>query len=167
VLLGCPEQSVVTFQFRTWIPTGHAEEGLGNDHISLEPALLVYQKMDERLTLEGELRYWIPIDGTDFAGDIVRYGVGASYLIHDDGCVQIRPVVEVVGWTVLSGGATAVSPFNVVTVEDAAGDTIVNAKVGVRATFDGNLDLYAGYGRPLTGDRWYENVLRFELRYRF
>jgi hypothetical protein len=25
-------------------------------------------------------------------------------------------------------------------------------------------DIYAGYGRPLTGDRWYENVIRLEWR---
>jgi hypothetical protein len=167
VLLGCPAESALTFQFRTWIPTGDAGKGLGNDHVSLEPALLFCQKVDECLTVEGELRYWIPIDGTDFAGDIVRYGIGASYLMMNSGCLQVRPVVEVVGWTVMDGAQTVVSPFNVATIEDAAGDTIVNAKVGVRATMNGSIDLYAGYGRPLTGDRWYDNVLRFELRLRF
>lgn len=167
VLFGCPEDSAVTFQFRAWFPTGNASDGLGNDHYSLEPALLLYQKVDECLTVEAEVRGWIPIDGTDFAGEIVRYGIGASYLVLDTGTLQVRPVVEVVGWTVLDGKATVCSPFNVATVEDASGDTIVNAKVGVRATLNGTTDLYAGYGRPLTGDRWYENVFRFELRLRF
>ena len=25
-------------------------------------------------------------------------------------------------------------------------------------------DVYAGYGRPLTGDKWYENTFRVEFR---
>jgi hypothetical protein len=25
-------------------------------------------------------------------------------------------------------------------------------------------DMYVGYGRPLTGDRWYENTVRVEFR---
>ena len=28
-------------------------------------------------------------------------------------------------------------------------------------------DLYGGYGRPLTGDRWYENTVRVEFRLLF
>jgi hypothetical protein len=27
------------------------------------------------------------------------------------------------------------------------------------------MDIYTGYGRPLTGDSWYEDIYRFELRY--
>ena len=52
---------------------------------------------------------------------------------------------------------------------------IVNAKMGVRVGIgpvnqpgnQGRLDLYAGYGRALTGDFWYKDIMRFELRMRF
>jgi hypothetical protein len=49
---------------------------------------------------------------------------------------------------------------------DAAGDTIVNLKFGVRSYF-GCSDLYLGYGRCVTGDRWYQDILRVEYRYHF
>ena len=61
------------------------------------------------------------------------------------------------------------------TIKDADGDTIVNAKVGVRFGF-GSLqeqgllsrsDLYVGYGRALTGTVWYKDILRVEYRVRF
>ena len=60
-------------------------------------------------------------------------------------------------------------------VKDAAGDTIVNAKIGVRLGFGplvgpANLsrsDLYIGYGRALTGDVWYKDILRVEYAWRF
>ena len=34
------DDQVATFQLRTYIPTGAASRGLGNNHVSLEPALL-------------------------------------------------------------------------------------------------------------------------------
>src|SRR5262249_18553270 len=43
---------VVSAQLRTYIPTGAASHGLGTHHVSLEPSLLVYQKLSERLLFE-------------------------------------------------------------------------------------------------------------------
>jgi hypothetical protein len=154
---------VASFQFRTYIPTGNARLGLGNNHVTLEPGLLVYKALPGRLGLIGELRPWIPAGGTDFAGDILRYGLGVQYGLYGSDRVQLTPVVEFVGWTVLDGKVSAVYPSAVV-VTDAAGQTIVNAKVGLRLTWKSFGDFYAGYGRPLTGDRWYDNTFRLEFR---
>ncbi len=138
---------VATFQLRTYIPTGDGARGLGTDHVSLEPALLVCKRLDERLTLEGELRDFVPIGGTDFAGDVLRYGVGVDYDLWEMEKVRITPVVELVGWTVLSGQVSIVEPSGVVAQSGAAGDTIVNAKVGARVQLPAWGDVYAGYGR--------------------
>jgi hypothetical protein len=155
---------VATFQFRTYIPTGDASRGLGTHHVSLEPAVLFYKPWTDRLGFEGEFRYWVPIDGTDFAGDLLRYGIGVHYDVWKTCSLTVSPVVEFVGWTVLSGKESAVTPSGAVLIEGAAGDTIVNAKMGVRMRMDGLGDFYIGYGRPLTGDRWYEDILRVEFR---
>jgi hypothetical protein len=40
--LHCPDL-VTSFQFRTYIPTGNSHDGLGTNHVSLEPALLLYR----------------------------------------------------------------------------------------------------------------------------
>src|SRR5262249_5433084 len=120
----------VSFQLTTYVPTGLAMNGLGNNHVSLEPALLLYQELSDRLTLQGELRDWIPISGTDFQGNIIRYGAGLTYLALDNPSFRVYPVAEFVGWTVLSGKeSTLGTPVN------ASGDTIVNAKMGVRFGF--------------------------------
>jgi hypothetical protein len=155
---------VATFQFRTYIPTGDASRGLGNHHVSLEPALLLYASLANRLGLEAEFRYWVPIDGTSFAGDLLRYGVGIHYDVTKTCTWTISPVAEFVGWTVLSGKESAVTPSGLVSVQDAAGDTNVNAKLGLRLRMENFGDLYAGYGRVLTGDRWYANTWRMEFR---
>ena len=149
---------------RGYFPTGDAARGLGNNHYSLEPALLLYQRLGERLGVEGELRYWLPVDGTDFAGDIIRYGVGVHYDAYRTCDLTIVPVAEVVGWTVLGGRETVLLPSGMDEVQDVAGETIVNVKLGCRFKFPEWGDLYVGYGRALTGDRWYENTFRVEFR---
>jgi hypothetical protein len=161
------EDSIATFQLRVYAPTGAASRGLGNHHVSLEPALLLYSCLTEHLTGEAELRAWVPVGGTDFAGDIVRYGVGVHYDLCKVCDIHFAPVVEFVGWTVLDGKTSFVTQNGDVIVEGAEGQTIVNAKVGLRATYGQRADVYAGYGRPLTGNRWYENIFRLEFRVRF
>jgi hypothetical protein len=158
---------VATFQFRTYVPTGDSHRGLGTDHVSLEPALLVWKPFTERFGLEGELRFWAPVGGTDFAGDVIRYGVGLHYDLPRVGNVVLSPVVTVVGWTVLGGKESFPTPSGLVAVDDAAGDTIVNLKLGVRAGLGRWGDAFVGYGRALTGDRWYEDTVRVEWRLTF
>ena len=164
--------SVGTFQFRTYIPTGLGRFGLGTDHVSLEPALLFWHQFGNRLILETELRDWIPIAGSDFSGNVLRYGVSLSYDVVQTDAFRVAPVAEVVGWTPLSGKEFDAAENRVL---DSAGHTIVNAKTGIRlgvgrATQPGQLnrsDFFVGYSRALTGDVWYKDALRVELRYRF
>jgi len=162
------ENTVLTFQFRTYTPTGDGDKGLGTEHVSLEPALLLYQRLGERANFEAELRDWIATGGSDFAGNVIRYGVSFSYLALDSCRYRVLPVAEVVGWTFLSGKESI--PGNV--IRDASGDTIVNAKVGMRLGF-GNLsqpgflsgtELGISYGRALTGEFLYKDIVRAELR---
>ena len=158
------EDQVATFQFRTYAPTGDPHRGLGNDHVSLEPALLLYQGLTDRLGLESELRLWVPVGGTDFAGEIIRYGVGVHYDLFRTANYTVSPVAEFIGWTLLDGKETVIPPGGAPFVHDAGGQTIINAKLGMRVKFGDRADVYTGYGRPLTGDRWYENILRVEFR---
>ena len=162
---------MMTFQFRTYVPTGDGGRGLGVEHVSLEPAFLFLQQLSDRLLLEGELRDWISVGGTNFAGNVLRYGVGLSYLALNSPSFRVRPVVELVGWTFLDG-MFFTPPA---TIADADGDTIINAKVGLRFGF-GELgsqgflsqsDFAISYGRAITNDELYENIIRVEMRVRY
>jgi hypothetical protein len=155
---------VATFEFRAYAPTGDVHVGLSNGLASVEPALLLYRRFNSGLIYEGELRYWVPIGGTDFAGDIVRYGSGFGYQIYGSERFRIWPVVEFVGWTVLSGKEAQPGPDGATVVRSAAGDTIVNAKFGLRTRVRNFGDFYTGYGRALTDQRWYANTFRLEFR---
>jgi len=158
---------VATFQLRTYAPTGDARLGLGTRHVTLEPAFLLYNRLCDRLALESELRLWVPIGGTDYAGEIIRYGTGIHYDLYRTEHCTFVPVIEFVGWTVLDGKETVVTPAGLPEVQSAGGDTIVNAKVGLRVKFGDRADAYGGYGQALTGDHWYENTFRLEFRLLF
>lgn len=165
------DSQIVTTQLRVYTPTGNGTKGLGTGHATIEPGILAYQRVTDRLNLEGEFKAWIPVGGSDFAGNVLRAGIGTSYQVYQNRWMRVLPVAEFVGWTVLNGKDTA---FPEVT-ENAAGQTIVNAKFGVRTMLGqpvGNgilsrADVYAGYGRALTGDVWYKDIMRFELRVRY
>ncbi len=163
-----------TFQLKTYSPTGVGREGLGTEHVSLEPGLLYYSALSDRASLQAELRDWIPIGGSNFAGNVLRYGVGLGYTTHRTCDYSVTPIAEFVGWTVLDGAQTNLALPGA--VEDATGDTIVNVKLGVRVGFGGQSDrvfnyqrnsVYIGYGRAMTGDVWYEDILRLEYRLLF
>lgn len=156
---------LASFQLRTYIPTGNPNKGLGTNHVSLEPALLGFARATDRLGLAGELRYWVPVGGTDFAGSVLRYGVGARYDLWRWGRVRVAPTAEAIGWTVLAGRQSQLGPDGTAPVQGAAGTSIVNAKVGARVDVGERLGFYTGYGRAITGERWYTDVLRLELRW--
>jgi hypothetical protein len=164
-----------TFQFRTYVPTGDPYRGLGTGHPSLEPALLVFRRLTERAYFIGEVRDWIPIQGSNYAGNVIRYGMGAFYNVVLTDRFRVAPVSEFVGWTVFNGKETepGVGPVS------AAGDTIVNAKIGVRIGFgqygapgggsqlNDRSSIYIGYAHALTGDFWYKDMLRLEYNFYF
>jgi len=173
----------LTVQLKVFAPTGDAASALGTGHTSLQPGLLFQHDRGRWFTF-GEVHDWIgldgstftantagdPLDGRRYDGNVLRYGLGAAYALGENPCCDRRllAVGEVVGWTVLDGLQTLVDttdPNNVLfNVVDANGDSIVNAKVGVRYT-SGNHSLYAGYGFPLTNTEWYSDILRVEYQY--
>jgi hypothetical protein len=159
------ECTVGTFQFRVFSPTGAESRGLGTGHVSLEPAGLLYHQFSDRLTSESEARVWVPIDGTDdIPSTVIRYGTGLSYELWSCGERKLAPVAEVVGWTFLDGKKAA--PFGSgLPPVSASGDTIVNAKLGLRLKFGERFDVYGGYGRALTGETLYKDVYRLEARF--
>lgn len=160
-------ESVSTFQLRAYVPTGDGTRGLGTRHASVEPAFLYYHRHSDYLSSFGEIRDWIATGGSDgFAGNVLRYGLGTSYTMNPCDCHPVSAVVEFVGWTVLDGG-TAITTPPVTLFTDATGDTIANAKVGLRYRVNDLDSLYAGYGHALTHEAWYQDVFRFEYRRAF
>ena len=167
-LLASPRHYLTT-KLQSYFPSGSARQGLGTNHYSLEPALLYYQTISERVALEAELGGWLPIDGSagvprsnssGFAGNIFFYGIGSSYKIYNGERFRLAPVIEFVGWSVTGGFQTGTPP-------SASGTNIVNLKIGARMGFGRSSSLYVGYGKALTSADWYDQIVRVEYRYAF
>jgi hypothetical protein len=158
-------RSVVTFQLTAYAPSGDPHLGLGTNHVTLEPAILAAHSPIDRLTLLAEFRAWTPIGGTSFAGEVLRYGIGGRYDVVRTERFRAAPVVEFVGWEVLGGKQSGLTDAGLVVVDGAAGTSILNLKLGVRFDWGDRAGLYVGYGRPLTGERWYSDLMRIEARW--
>jgi hypothetical protein len=167
------DRRILTFMLRTIAPTGDPREGLGTGNWWMEPGLLYLQQMSLRWQVFGELRGQFSLSNqSDFTGSLIRYGVGTSYVVCTSRLGYLAPVFETVGWTMTSGKEFAF-PTGAV---NAAGDTIVNAKMGLRIglgapvlgqPFPTRADLYVGYARAMTGAFWYKDMFQLQFRWFF
>jgi hypothetical protein len=162
-----PDQ-VQTFQLRIYIPTGTTENGLGVGHATIEPGLLLWQKLSDNWLLESEIRDWIPLNGLNYAGNTLRYSLGLSYDAYSNDTWSLKPVAELLGWSILRGKESrfidSLPTFQ--STHDAQG-TIIESAFGVRGTCGDNFDWYLGYSIPLTGKFWFEDNIRLEVRWHF
>jgi hypothetical protein len=164
------EHSTLTLQFKASLPSGDAKRGLGTNHASIEPSILYYQRLSDRLAVEAEFGDTHPLSSSAgiptsnsgrFAGDVLFYGVGPSYLLTSTEHIQLAGVMELVGWNVRSGYVTG--PAN----PSTSGINIVNLKIGPRVSIGTTHSLYFGYGIALTSQSWYRDIFRTEYRYAF
>jgi hypothetical protein len=168
----------ITAQVTGTFPTGQPDRGTGSGEYLVEPALLWQEVLTDRLVVYAQVKDSIPIgQQTDFAGNILTYGLGGSFVVAELGHVKVIPTVEGVGWTILSGKETPeYQAVNEPLVQESHGKTIVNVYGGIRFTLGDSYadhpflamsDLYVGYGHAVTGTRWYRDIYRIEYRLRF
>jgi hypothetical protein len=170
VALVSTEARDLTLQVRVSLPTGDSRQGLGNDIVSVEPALLYADRPTDRLGFETQLGIWHPTSGSKgvptvgssaFSDDIVIYGLGSSYDVVASDRFRLSPVLEVVGWRMLGGFQTT---CDLVTCTFDVDRNVVNMKLGARATVANGSSVYLGYGFPLTAAQWYSRIIRLEYR---
>lgn len=77
---------------------------------------------------------------------------------------RLSAIVELVGWTIGSGLRSSALPS--APLASTTFDTIVNLKLGLRWTTARD-SIYFGSGHALTGDVWYQNLVRAEYAIRF
>lgn len=173
-------QRIVTFQLRAIAPSGQPVLGTGTGNWWLEPGLLYLEQLSCKWQLFGQLKYQMHLSRqSDFTGNVFTYGLGTSYIVANGSWGYVAPVGEFVGWTVLGGRESILEPILVdpnTASRSATGDTIVNAKFGVRVGFGQSQpgqpyptrsDFYFGYARAVTGAVWYKDMFRLEYRLRF
>jgi hypothetical protein len=165
------QRQYLTFQFVGTFPSGDPGKGLGTDHYTIEPTLLYYLKVADRFTVESQFGDSHPIGGDTpgFAGDVIEYGVGPSYVAYKSDKVRFTPVIELVFWKIFGGmWNDPTTPPNMSTISSADANRVINLKFGARTTIGKNTSFYVGYGHALTSANfWYQQILRVEYRRSF
>jgi hypothetical protein len=156
-----------TFQFQASAPTGKAPKGLGPGHPSLQANVLTNWQPIDRLIVEGSYGLWMPVDDTRYGSEILLFGLAVSYGDRPPDAFWWAPVLEFTGWNIIRGREQVVySPTNFF-IQSAGRTVIANGNIGVRAGFGCVGDIYVGYSRALTGEVWYKDLWRIELRWRY
>lgn len=168
----------ISAQITGTFPTGVVERGIGSGNYVVEPALLWQEVLTDRLVAYAQVKNSIPIhQRSSFAGNILTYGLGASFVAAEFAHIKVMPMVEGVGWTVLGGRESPeYQAWTEPLEQDAHNRTIVNVYGGIRFSFGDDYadhpylamsDLYIGYGHAVTGAQWYRDIYRIEYRLRF
>lgn len=186
VLLDC-ELLMITLQFKTYLPTGNFLQGLGDGHVSLEPALLFALKLTPDMYLQGEYAYWIPVGGDPlYEGDIFHQHYSLNKVLWCP-CPGLRLVgtLECADWEVMGGNFTSpdllvltnqqVSGQNgkmatrqaLAPVAQSATTSIFTVGPGLRFFICDKIDIGVGTQFALTEDHWAEELIRAEFRWRF
>jgi hypothetical protein len=164
LLLDC-ELIQLTFQFRTFLPTGDFTHGLGTGHVSLDPSLIAALKVSPISYLQGQLGYRLPIGGTGgFDGSLFYAGLSYNHLLWNCGHdLELIGTLETDYYSITNGRFTDL--FTGVALPADA--DIVNAGAGLRFIICRKIDFGVGASFALTNDRLAGHLVRAEFRWRF
>jgi hypothetical protein len=175
LLLDC-ELIQMSFQFRTYIPTGISRNGLGTGHTSLEPSMLASIKVMQDTYLQTQLRYWIPIGGDQtYEGAAWVYAASLNHQWFKHGAFALISTAEFNGWT-FSDGAVANHALAAVTPPTSATrnnytlrgeDTYINLGAGLRLVICDKFDIGFGSSFAVTDNHFADQLYRTEFRIKY
>ncbi len=167
------ELLLMTFQFRTNIPTASGGQGLGLGLVALEPSLLFTWRLLPDTYLQSQLAQWIPLGGSDTAGSIFRYNFAVNHLLWQS-CtcrdMQLIGTFEVNCMSFQAGRYSAIETIggvDTVVQRDSAGDTYVSIGPGIRYQLCEKMDFGVGVSINVSQDHFAEQLYRTEFRWRF
>lgn len=154
---------------RTYLNTGSSTKGLGNGLTALEPGVLFRYRCDDLTYLHGELKYWIPLGGDpNFAGEVLRYGVGVSTVNWQSDDVAVMSTLELLGFNLGDGLAT--QPDGSTRRND--GENFFQLLPGLRVALGpsgdlGLMEIGASGGFTFGDDGWNESQFLLDLRWSY
>ena len=179
------EMLQVSFQFKTYTPSGNAANGLGTGHVSLEPSLLASLKLSPSTYFQAQLGEWIPLGATNAFNNSsgstpnVAGGIFFWYLSLNQVLFHLTPsspligTFEMDGWSFQDGGYTNSYKLPNVTrttstvIPSGGGVSYFNAGPGLRLSICNKVDLGSAITWSTTAAHWAQPWFRFEVRFLF
>jgi hypothetical protein len=158
------ELFVLAMQFRTYLPVGNANKGLGTGHVSLEPSLLAYLKLTASTYLQGQLAEWIPLGGDQtYQGSILHYSASVNQVLY-----RFVPDMPLIGTLEFNGYSFQAGAYTdpIAGTLGAGGGSYLSVGPGVRLSICNRLDFGVGAAFGLT-QHGPGSLYRTEVRLRF
>jgi hypothetical protein len=156
----------LTFQFKTFIPSGNPLKGLGTGHTSLEPSLLLAVKLTPEMYLQGQISEWVPIGGDPaYEGAILHYHFSVNRVL-----CRILPDVPLIStseanfWSFQDGAYT--DPVRG-SYQKSSGETYVALGQGLRLFVCNKIDFGVAADYGVSQRHWAAQQYRSEFRWRY
>ncbi|MFO0947229.1 MAG: hypothetical protein U1D30_15010 [Planctomycetota bacterium] len=152
----------ISFQFRTYMPTGVSFNGTGTGHFTIEPSVLYNIKLLEDCYLEGQVTEWIPLGGSLYDG-----GIFITHHSVNKVLLRINPDVSVIGtgelnsWWFQAGMFTDPATLQ---PKPSSGGRYYTLGPGVRINFRNIFDVGAGCSFAVSNNHFAEQLYRLEAR---
>jgi hypothetical protein len=175
LLLDC-DLMQLSFQFRTYIPSGISRNGLGTGHTSLEPSMLASIKLMQDTYLQTQVAYWIPIGGDQtYEGATWWYGASLNRQWFKRGPFTLISTAEFNGWTFTDGavaippvpGGPTPSPANAAAFSGRAETTYITLGGGMRLVICDKFDIGFGSSFAVTENHFADQLYRTEFRVKY
>ncbi len=161
----------MSFQFRTFTPSGNATSNLGTGHFSLDPSIMASLKLAPDTFLQSQVGNWIPLGGNS------KLQGGVLYWFTSLNQVVWRPApnspliatLEMDGWSFEDGGYTTALKKNDKPVirPDGGGVSYFNIGPGLRQSICNKLDFGGVLTFATNSAHWAQPWFRFEVRFLF
>lgn len=164
------ELTQVSFQMRTFVPTGNFATGTGTGVVRIEPSILYAVKLCPGTYLEGQIGDWISIGGS-YAGTILEVNQAVNTVLWElNPDCQMIGTVEYDTWTFLSGNYTdptvtvGSSTSGILATKSANMMYYSQLGLGIRFSFCNRLDFGCAAAYSIGRYHWAEQTYRTELR---
>ncbi len=162
----------LSFQFRTYTPSGNAGLGLGTGHFSLDPSLLSSVKLAPDTYLQTQIGNWIPLAGKpQIAGGVFYYYNSLNQVLFRlSPDIPVIGMLEMDGWYFQDGGYTVPIKrphYGSVAERAIGGVNYFNIGPGLRVALGKAVDVGGALTWATSANHWASPWFRLEVRFLF
>lgn len=165
----------LTFQLRTFMPSGNFMNNLGTGQFVLDPSILTSLKLGPETYFQGQFGNWIPLGGpganSKAAGGVFYWLMSVNqvlwYMTPESPLIA---TLEMDGWSFENGGYTpSILPGGKphAPIPDGGGVSYFNIGPGLRQSIGNKLDFGGAITFATNTVHWAQPWFRFEVRFLF
>jgi hypothetical protein len=174
-LLFDSEMLQLTFQLRTFMPSGNFMNNLGTGQFSLDPSILTSLKLGPETFFQGQFGNWVPLGGpggnSSIAGGVFYWLMSLNQVLwYTTPDSPLIATLEMDGWSFENGGYTpSIKPNKVLhsPIPDGGGVSYFNIGPGLRQSICNRLDFGGAITWATNDVHWAQPWFRFEVRFLF